>query len=31
MKLLWEPKRPRTNYLVADGDIPDEWKVYIRV
>ena len=31
MRLLWEPKRPRTNYLVADGDIPDEWKVYIRV
>ena len=31
MKLLWEPKRPRTNYLVADGDIPDEWKVYIKV
>jgi len=31
MKLLWEPKRPRTNYLVADGDIPDAWKVYIRV
>lgn len=31
MKLLWEPKRPRTNYLVADGDIPDEWKMYIRI
>lgn len=31
MKLLWEPKRPRTNYLVVDGDIPDEWKVYIRI
>ncbi|HHN93969.1 MAG TPA: HNH endonuclease [Anaerolineae bacterium] len=31
MKLLWEPKRPRTNYLIADGEIPEEWKVYIRV
>ncbi len=31
MKLLWEPKRPRTNYLVFDGDIPDEWRVYIKV
>jgi len=31
LRLLWEPKRPRTNYLVIDGDIPDEWKVYIEV
>lgn len=31
MRLLWEPKRPRTNYLVADGNIPDEWRVYIKV
>lgn len=30
MKLLWEPKRPRVNYIVASGDIPDEWKIYIR-
>lgn len=29
MKLLWEPKRPRTNYLVASGEIPEEWKIYI--
>jgi hypothetical protein len=29
--LLWEPKRPRTNYLVVDGDIPDEWRVYIEI
>ena len=31
MRLLWEPKRPRTNYLVADGDVPVEWKIYISV
>jgi 5-methylcytosine-specific restriction endonuclease McrA len=30
MKLLWEPKRPRVDYLVASGDIPAEWKVYIK-
>jgi len=29
MKLLWEPKRPRTNYLVASGDVPEAWKIYI--
>lgn len=29
MKLLWEPKRPRTNYLVINGEVPEEWKVYI--
>ena len=29
MRLLWEPKRPRTNYLIASGDVPDEWKVYL--
>jgi len=31
MRLLWEPKRPRTNYLVANGDVPEEWKIYISV
>lgn len=30
MALLWEPKRPRVNYVVASGDIPSEWKVYLR-
>ena len=30
MKLLWEPKRPRVNYIVASGEIPEEWKIYIR-
>jgi len=30
MALRWEPKRPRTNYLVASGgDIPEEWRIYI--
>lgn len=29
MKLLYEPKRPRVDYLVASGEIPSEWKIYI--
>ena len=31
LRLGWEPKRPRTNYVVASGDIPEEWRVYIQV
>lgn len=31
LKLLWEPKRPRVDYLVASGDVPDSWKLYLRV
>jgi len=31
MKLLWEPKTPRTNYLIARGNIPASWKVYLEV
>jgi len=31
MRLRWEPKRPRVNYLVLSGDVPEEWKVYLRV
>jgi len=31
MKLLWEPKRPRVDYLVAGGDVPSEWKIYIEM
>jgi hypothetical protein len=32
MKLLWEPKIPRTNYLVIEmGTGPDSWKRYIEV
>jgi len=30
MKLLWEPKRPRTNLLVVGGNIPQEWKIYLK-
>jgi 5-methylcytosine-specific restriction endonuclease McrA len=29
MRLRWEPKRPRTNYLIVSGEIPEEWKIYI--
>jgi 5-methylcytosine-specific restriction endonuclease McrA len=31
MKLLWEPKRPRVSYLVASGEIPAAWKVYLEL
>ena len=31
MKLRWEPKRPRVDYLVASGDVPDSWKLYLEV
>jgi 5-methylcytosine-specific restriction endonuclease McrA len=31
MKLLFEPKRPRVNYLVVSGNLPDEWKKYFRI
>jgi 5-methylcytosine-specific restriction endonuclease McrA len=31
MKLLWEPKTPRTSYLVLRGDVPVSWKKYIEV
>lgn len=31
MKLLWEPKRPRVGYVVVSGDVPEEWKVYLKV
>jgi 5-methylcytosine-specific restriction endonuclease McrA len=30
MRLLWEPRRPRTNYLVLEiGTGPDVWKKFI--
>lgn len=30
MKLLWEPRRPRTNYLVVEvGSGPETWRKYI--
>lgn len=31
MTLRWEPKIPRVAYLVASGDIPDAWKVYLEL
>ncbi|MCB0181559.1 MAG: HNH endonuclease, partial [Anaerolineae bacterium] len=31
MKLGWEPKMPRVTYLVASGQIPASWKVYLEV
>ncbi len=31
MKLLWEPKTPRVNYLVASGEIPASWKIYLQI
>ena len=31
MRLRWEPKTPRVNYLVASGKVPEEWRVYLRV
>lgn len=31
MRLLWEPKTPRVNYLVAAGEIPQAWKIYLEV
>lgn len=31
MALLWEPKIPRVNYVVASGEAPDAWKVYLRI
>jgi 5-methylcytosine-specific restriction endonuclease McrA len=29
MPMLWEPKTPRVNYIIAAGDVPDTWKVYL--
>ena len=26
----FEPRIPRTNYLVVSGEVPEEWKVYLR-
>lgn len=31
MKLLWEPKTPRVNYLVASGETPSTWKIYLEI
>lgn len=29
MPLRWEPKTPRVGYIVASGDMPAAWKVYL--
>lgn len=31
MSLRWEPKTPRVTYIVASGQIPTEWKLYLDV
>jgi 5-methylcytosine-specific restriction endonuclease McrA len=31
MRLLWEPKTPRTNYVVASGEVPKEWRIYLEM
>ncbi len=31
MTLRWEPKTPRVDYVVASGEIPDAWKIYLEV
>ena len=31
MKLLIEPKLPRTRYLTVHGEIPTAWKVWIAI
>ena len=31
MKLRWEPKTPRSNYLVASGEIPAAWRAYLEI
>ena len=31
MKLLIEPKTPRTSYLIASGDVPAAWKMWIEL
>jgi 5-methylcytosine-specific restriction endonuclease McrA len=31
MAMLWEPKIPRVDYLVASGEVPDSWKFYLEI
>lgn len=31
MRLRWEPKTPRVDYVVVSGDVPVEWKLYLEV
>ena len=29
MTMLWEPKMPRVDYVVASGEVPQAWKIYL--
>jgi hypothetical protein len=29
--MLWEPKTPRVDYLVAMGQVPTAWKFYLEL
>jgi 5-methylcytosine-specific restriction endonuclease McrA len=31
MAMLWEPKTPRVDYLVASGEVPESWKFYLEI
>lgn len=31
MAMLWEPKTPRVDYLVASGEVPTAWKFYLEM
>jgi 5-methylcytosine-specific restriction endonuclease McrA len=31
MGLLWEPKTPRVQYIIASGQVPKAWKVYLEL
>jgi 5-methylcytosine-specific restriction endonuclease McrA len=31
MPMRWEPKTPRVDYLVASGNVPKAWKIYLEV
>jgi len=31
MSMLWEPKKPRVDYLVASGEVPTAWKFYLEL
>ena len=31
MRLQWDPKTPRVNYIVVSGEVPAEWRIYLRV
>jgi len=31
MKMHWEPKTPRVGCIVARGQVPEEWKIYLHI